>query len=142
MNISLSQVIWTVICFVLFALVFDRLLMRPVLDNIDKRRAKIDGAKGRRAELEESRRAAEETERQRLAERREKLARENEEKLAEAAAEADKELEELSSDLNESEKIAFARISAREAEADEKLGAAMDGMIESFTNILTTGGDL
>ena len=142
MSINLSQIIWTVICFVLFALVLDRLLIRPVLDNIDRRREKIEKAHGRKAELERERLAAEETARAKIAERRELLAKENERKLAEAADAADKELEELSAELEESERIAFAKITERESEADEKLGAAMDGMIESFTQVLMTGGDL
>ena len=142
MNISLSQIIWTVICFILFALVLDRLLIRPVLDNIDRRREKIEKAHGRKAELEEARLLAEEAARAEKAARRELLAKENDRKLAEAAAAADRELEELTEELEESERIAFDRINERESEANEKLGAAMDGMIESFTEVLMTGGDL
>ncbi len=142
MNISLSQIIWTVICFILFALVLDRLLIRPVLDNIDRRREKIEKAHGRKAELEEARLLAEEAARAEKAARRELLAKENDRKLAEASAEADRELEELTEELEESERIAFDRINERESEANEKLGAAMDGMIESFTEVLMTGGDL
>ena len=142
MNISLSQIIWTVICFILFALVLDRLLIRPVLDNIDRRREKIEKAHGRKAELEEARLLAEEAARAEKAARRELLAKENDRKLAEASAEADRELDELTEELEESERIAFDRINERESEANEKLGAAMDGMIESFTEVLMTGGDL
>ena len=142
MSISLSQIIWTVICFVLFALVLDRLLIRPVLDNIDRRREKIEKAHGRKAELEEARLAAEEAARTEKAARRELLAKENEQKFAKASEAADKELEELTAELNESERIAFAKINDRETEADDKLGAAMDEMIDSFTEILMTGGDL
>ena len=48
MSIQISVTIWTVICFIALMLVLDRLLFRPLLDFMDKRREKIDGAKLRR----------------------------------------------------------------------------------------------
>jgi F-type H+-transporting ATPase subunit b len=48
MTIQPSVSVWTVICFVVLMLVLDRLLFRPLLDFMDKRREKIDGARSRR----------------------------------------------------------------------------------------------
>ena len=45
MNIQLSVIVWTVICFVLLRLILKNLLFKPVLQVIDSRREKIDAAK-------------------------------------------------------------------------------------------------
>ena len=45
MTFQLPVILWTVICFVIFMLVVDRLLFRPVLAVMDQRRAKIDAAR-------------------------------------------------------------------------------------------------
>lgn len=45
MSIQISVTIWTILCFVALMLVLDRLLFRPLLDFMDRRREKIDGAK-------------------------------------------------------------------------------------------------
>ena len=99
MNIDLSQIIWTVICFALFALVLDRLLIRPVLANIDRRRSKIESARGRKAEIDEARRSAEETASEKSAQRRELASKEREAALAAASADADAALEALAAEL-------------------------------------------
>ena len=142
MNINLSQIIWTVICFVLFAVVLDRLLIRPVLDNMDKRRDRIDGARERKSELEQARLDAAEKAKAESEARRELMAKESEARLAEAAANAEKELESLAADLKAREDSALDEITADTAQTDAKLCAAMDGMIDAFTQKLMTGGDL
>lgn len=45
MSIQISITVWTIICFVVLMLILDRLLFRPLLSFMDKRREKIDGAK-------------------------------------------------------------------------------------------------
>ena len=45
MSIQLPVIIWTVICFCLFALVMSKLLFEPVLKNMDARKARIDKAR-------------------------------------------------------------------------------------------------
>ena len=52
MSIQLSVSIWTVICFVIFMLILKFLLFDPVLAVMDKRRERIENAKGRRAQRE------------------------------------------------------------------------------------------
>ena len=141
MSISLSQVIWTVICFILFALVLDRLLIRPVLDHMDRRREKVEGAHRRRAELEEARLDAEQKARENEAARRELAAKENAERLAETAAASERELEKLTAELKSREESVLAGLEESAAQTDEKLEAAMDGMIDAFTEKLMTGGE-
>ena len=52
MTIQVSVVIWTVICFLLLVLILDRLLFRPVLALMDRRRERIDAAREKQAEYE------------------------------------------------------------------------------------------
>lgn len=63
-TIQVSILLWTIICFVVLMLILDRLLFRPLLDFMDKRREKIDGARSRRQsalrEREEEQRRREE----------------------------------------------------------------------------------
>ena len=52
MNIQLSVVIWTVICFLVLMLILHNLLFKPVLALFDRRREKIEAAEKKRAEDE------------------------------------------------------------------------------------------
>ena len=45
MSIQISVTVWTILCFLALMLILDRLLFRPLLSFMDKRREKIDGAK-------------------------------------------------------------------------------------------------
>ena len=115
MTIQPSVSIWTVICFIVLMLVLDRLLFRPLLDFMDRRREKINGAKlarqtalrereeelQRRGEeyaaakkqaMQEASAALEDTRREYAAKAAEKKA-DNERRLAELRAELDRESE-------------------------------------------------
>lgn len=48
MNIQLSVVIWTIICFSILMLILHNLLFKPVLAMFDRRREKIEAAKAKR----------------------------------------------------------------------------------------------
>lgn len=52
MNIQISVVVWTVICFLLLMLILKNLLFKPVLRMLDNRKEKIEGAREKRAEIE------------------------------------------------------------------------------------------
>lgn len=45
MTIQISVTVWTILCFIALMLILDRLLFRPLLGFMDKRREKIEGAK-------------------------------------------------------------------------------------------------
>ncbi len=53
MNIQVSVIIWTVICFVLLMLILKNLLFKPVLELMDKRKEKIKNASDKKIQLEE-----------------------------------------------------------------------------------------
>ena len=49
-NIQLSVIIWTVICFFLLVLIVSKLLLKPVLEILDKRRKNLEEARAKEAE--------------------------------------------------------------------------------------------
>ena len=111
MTIQISVTVWTIICFLLLMLILDRLLFRPLLGFMDKRREKIDGAKFakdtalREREEELSRRATEQAEakRQAMADARAALEDKREEyarQTAEKKAENERRIAELRQDLH------------------------------------------
>lgn len=52
MNIQLSVILWTVICFSLLLLILNNLLFRPVLEVMDERKRKLSEAREKKAEYE------------------------------------------------------------------------------------------
>lgn len=52
MNIQISVVIWTVICFMLLMLILKNLLFTPVLRMLDSRKERIDASREKKAEIE------------------------------------------------------------------------------------------
>lgn len=52
MNIQLSVIVWTVICFLLLTVILKNLLFTPVLKMLDSRKEKIDAAREKKAEIE------------------------------------------------------------------------------------------
>lgn len=87
MNIQLSVMVWTVICFVLLMIILKKLLFEPVLQVLDSRNEKLLKAREKKSDIE-------------------KAIRENEEKLAvlkaqdikERKQEAKRKLQQIQSD--------------------------------------------
>ena len=52
MTIQLSVTLWTVICFLLLTVILKKLLFKPILEVMDKRKEKLEKAQGRKAEIE------------------------------------------------------------------------------------------
>lgn len=52
MTIQLSVSIWTIICFLLLMLILHNLLFKPVLEVMDKRKARIEKAAQKKIEIE------------------------------------------------------------------------------------------
>lgn len=83
MNIQISVIIWTVICFFLLVVILKNLLFKPVLAILDERKRKLTSAREKKAENE--RIAAEQI--HRLEERREAFKAEAEAKIRAELAE-------------------------------------------------------
>ncbi|MBO4385374.1 MAG: hypothetical protein J5854_08180 [Clostridia bacterium] len=141
MNINLPDIIWTIILFMLFVLVLNGLLIKPVLRHMDERKDKVARAHIRAMEreqsLEESRARALEA---RAASQR---AAEDEARRIIAAAEenAKQELKDYAEELAARENAAFAEVGKAGKLADERLASLMDRMTEAFTEKLTKGGE-
>ena len=80
MNIQVSVVLWTIICFVLLMLILHNLLFKPVLKVLDARREKIENAAAKKVEWEK----AGQEHAAMLAEREEQFARERQQQIREA----------------------------------------------------------
>lgn len=52
MNIQLSVIVWTVICFLVLLVILDRLLFRPVLKILDERKERLAAARSKKKEYE------------------------------------------------------------------------------------------
>ncbi len=52
MSIQLSVIIWTVICFLLLMVILRNWLFKPVLEIMDKRRARIENAREKQLEVQ------------------------------------------------------------------------------------------
>lgn len=136
MSVKLSDLIWTVICFGLFMLVFNKLLLSPVLKFMDARREKIEGAKKHAEEAERERAELEEKRLARSAEREKALLREREERILRAKAEAEKEIAELEAGLKAEAEKKREGLEALAAEAEASYDTAMDSYEKAFAEKL------
>ena len=118
MTIQPSVTIWTILCVLALMLVLDRLLFRPLLSFMDKRREKIDGAKKARADAL----AARETE---LRQREEDRVAAEKRAMTDAAAA-----------LEETKRQNAAKLSEKKAENDASLAALRGALEEESSAIL------
>lgn len=136
MTIQLSIIVWTLICFCLLTLILNKLLFKPMLRHMDERRARIEKAAEKKADMENAVREydnklkeAEETLRKNEAERAEaaiSLSREKSKAdIAAAEAESKKRLE-----------LAIADIEYEKGELNEKLGKSVDKLAGEFISRL------
>jgi F0F1-type ATP synthase membrane subunit b/b' len=136
MSVKLSDLIWTVICFGLFMLVFNKLLLSPVLKFMDARREKIEGAKRHAEEAERERAELEEKRLARSAEREKALLREREERISQARAEAEREIAALEAALKAEAGRKREGLDALAAEAEQSFDKAMDSYEKAFAEKL------
>ncbi|MBO6052892.1 MAG: hypothetical protein J6Q17_04075 [Clostridia bacterium] len=132
MTVQLPVLVWTVICFCLFALILDRLLFRPLLAHMDRRSEKIARAAQLRREHGEKLAAAEEE----LARYR----RDEEARLRELAAfetgSAAKEAKALRDGAERRRKEATENAAAALGTESEELAAGLADKTEEFAAVL------
>lgn len=88
MNIQISVIIWTVICFVLLMVILRNLLFKPLLKVMDERSARLENARKKKAEIDDAVNEQEKKQLEQQAEYREKQKKDIAEKLAEIQAES------------------------------------------------------
>ena len=140
MSISIPDLIWTIICFLLFMLVLNGLLIKPVLKTMDARKERIRRARESSAERGAEAKEAARLNEERALEERERAAAEARALAASEAERARNELEAFSSELERKEKERIEALGALGAETDGALAASMDRMAEAFTQKLVSGG--
>lgn len=141
MEIRVSDIIWTIICFGLFTLVLNGLLIKPVLKLMDERRAKISGAKEKAQAIKAAEAEAKERAMIEAAEAARLREEENARLLSETSEYAKEELRLLSDKLREEEADELERIASEASRCDGELFSAMDRMVEAFTGKLISGGE-
>lgn len=140
MSINVSELIWTVLCFLVLLFVLKKLLFDPLTRFMDERKAKVEAGMAAGREAEASREA---NERELLEKRRAKAAeaaklvadgRARDEKArADALAEARKQAAEAMKD-------AKAALSLEEAAAEANLEAQMPELVDTLTAALLRKG--
>ena len=88
MNIQISVVIWTVICFALLMVVLRNLLFKPLLKVMDERSVRLENARKKKSEIDEAIREQEEKLCQQQTDYLEKQKKEISERLASIQAES------------------------------------------------------
>ena len=119
MTVQVSVTIWTILCFLALMLILDRLLFRPLLSFMDKRREKIDRAR-------EDKTAA-------LRQREEELARREQSRIAAQK----KAMDEAASALECIHEENARRFSERKARNGRELAALDQALSEEAEGILT-----
>lgn len=88
MNIQISVVIWTVICFALLMVILRNLLFKPLLKVMDERSVRLENARKKKSEIDEAIREQEEKLCQQQTDYLEKQKKEISERLASVQAES------------------------------------------------------
>lgn len=88
MNIQISVVIWTVICFALLMVILRNLLFKPLLKVMDERNVRLENARKKKSEIDEAIREQEEKLCQQQTDYLEKQKKEISERLASIQAES------------------------------------------------------
>lgn len=138
MTVQLPLILWTIICFVLFALIIYNLLFKPVLEVMDKRRARIEDAEKKKQNdadlLEEAARIRQENLEKavRFAQKQESL---KEKQAAKASVKSIELMKEKCSDKISSyqEKTKLDKAEYQTALADGVAGIASD-FVSGFTD--------
>lgn len=141
MNINLSDIIWTIICFSLFVLILNGLLIKPVLKHMDERKDKIARAHLRALEREQAIGESRERALEARAASEKAAAEEGRKAVALAEENARLEIKDYSEKLGAREKDAVLSVGASKGLTDEKLASFMDKMIEAYTDKLTKDGE-
>ena len=140
MSVKISDIIWTIICFVLFTLVINVLLLKPLLRFMDARKERLEKARARMGELTALKEARDEERARESAEEARLLAENGREQLRLASERARQELRDYEAELLRREEETKLKLGEFSAETDEKLASAIDRMAEAYTNRLITGG--
>lgn len=138
MNIQVSVMVWTVICFLLLVLILKKLLFDPMLRTMDARGARVAAAKKRHEEQEQASAAAQAAEKEAF--RRESVQAKNDAErmiVREQESAADLLAEANAEEQNERERYEKTLICEKETLLSEVSGEA-EKLAELFVLTLTS----
>ena len=137
MEIQLSLILWTVICFALLMLVLQKLLFQPMLRMMDKRRLKIAEAHVRAEQLKQAREEQAARLEEARAQRRQEAERQAQEEIKRFETAAAAELAQINAAYEQ--ELAEAAGSGEAQQVLAVLNGSMDDFVDTFTNKLIEG---
>lgn len=131
-EMQLSLIVWTVICFLLMMLVLDRLLLKPMLRFMDERQKKIDKAEMKRQQIEEEKERIEKEKIRLLEEKTEKLRNDKESSEQLKREEAESSLIERNQTKQKNVSLYAEKLNIEKSEMISAIDSRSDVLAEEF----------
>lgn len=138
MNIQVSVLIWTVICFCLLMLILNKLLFKPILAVMDQRQERVRRAREKQSANAEAYAAAQASMEQAREDVRRQQAQAMAETVEEAQRRADQQVAQARQDGERELEAYRAQLAAERQELKTKLDAGVDTLAATFANRLAS----
>lgn len=136
MTIQVSILVWTLICFVLFMLIVNKLLFKPMLAIIDERKAKIENAARKKADIEATQLAYENNLREAAENARRAESELADKMLADAEMKAENDIKQAEETSKQRLALAATDVEFETNEMGEKLGESVEELASAFISRL------
>lgn len=127
---------WTLICFVLFMLIVNKLLFKPMLAIIDERKAKIENAARKKADIEATQLAYENNLREAAENARRAESELADKMLADAEMKAENDIKQAEETSKQRLALAATDVEFETNEMGEKLGESVEELASAFISRL------
>lgn len=138
MNIQLSVLLWTIICFCLLMLILNKLLFKPLLSVMDARQEKIDRAREKKEFHARLYAQAEKDMEAQRTQQEQQWAADSAQEIAAARQSAEAQLEEAQKKSEQELEAYRERLIAESAELKLKLDAGMEVLASTFADRLVS----
>lgn len=138
MNIQLSVLLWTIICFCLLMLILNKLLFKPLLSVMDARQEKIDRAREKKEFHARLYAQAEKDMEAQRTQQEQQWAADSAQEIAAARQSAEAQLEEAQKKSEQELEAYRERLIAESAELKLKLDAGMEALASTFADRLVS----
>lgn len=132
----MSILVWTLICFVLFMLIVNKLLFKPMLAIIDERKAKIENAARKKADIEATQLAYENNLREAAENARRAESELADKMLADAEMKAENDIKQAEETSKQRLALAATDVEFETNEMGEKLGESVEELASAFISRL------
>ncbi len=127
---------WTLICFVLFMLIVNKLLFKPMLAIIDERKAKIENAARKKADIEATQLAYENNLREAAENARRAESELADKMLADAEMKAENDIKQAEETSKQRLALAVTDVEFETNEMGEKLSESVEELASAFISRL------